>query len=243
MVLEMKKPTTQRKAGVSSAKQEQPTASDNQAEENKPEQNQEKKPAQKKNLPLAFELKKLCVSHPFLQDDNNFPEPIIEHFEAGYCSAGMMRDRIAIPIHNLHGELLAYAGRSATDRVDKYPPKFDRTVEIYNVHRAVLSHYYGDYGLIVVPDFFDVWRVHESGFDNAVALMDLMMTRAQEELLAFLPSPSKKLTLFLPPESVDELLQRLTSRFFVRVIEDEGKTPSDCTYYELSRLLTCFFAL
>ncbi len=48
-----------------------------------------------------------------------------------------MAGRLAVPIHSPTGELLAYAGRSLDGESGwKFPPKFDRRLELYNLHRA-----------------------------------------------------------------------------------------------------------
>ncbi len=36
-------------------------------------------------------------------------------FGVGYCPRGLMRGRVAIPIRNERGELVAYAGRAVTE--------------------------------------------------------------------------------------------------------------------------------
>jgi len=65
------------------------------------------------NPPLAFELKTLNPKHRYLRD-RGLKRETIETFGLGYCSRGLFKGRIAIPIHNEKGELVAYAGRLPT---------------------------------------------------------------------------------------------------------------------------------
>jgi len=40
----------------------------------------------------------------------------MEKLGVGYCSRGLMKGHIAIPIHSVHGELLAYARCPIADK-------------------------------------------------------------------------------------------------------------------------------
>ena len=56
------------------------------------------------NAPLDFELKNLDSNHPYLLG-RGFSREIIEHFGLGFCSKGLMKDRIAIPLWKPMGPL------------------------------------------------------------------------------------------------------------------------------------------
>lgn len=124
-----------------------------------------RKPASENpNTPLPFSLKNLYLTHPSIEELGIDPETV-RHFEAGVCSKGLMKDRLAIPIHSPTGELLAYVGRTTkpTDPLSeryKYPENFQRELELYNLQRAVASSDYEKLGLFLVPDFLDVWRFY-----------------------------------------------------------------------------------
>src|SRR5579884_3581281 len=62
------------------------------------------------NKPLKFRLDKLDREHPYLKERGLAHETIVD-FGIGFCAKGTMADRIAIPIHNVNGEVMAYAGR------------------------------------------------------------------------------------------------------------------------------------
>jgi DNA primase len=93
-----------------------------------------------------------------------------------------MRGRIVIPIHNPRGELVAYAGRAINSSGPKYklPTGFRKSLETYNVHRAITA---GSDRVIVVEGYFDCLRVHQAGFPCVVALMGCALSGQQEALL------------------------------------------------------------
>ncbi|MCF7765001.1 MAG: hypothetical protein K9N62_15135 [Verrucomicrobia bacterium] len=62
------------------------------------------------NPPLKFRLDKLDRKHPYLFE-RGLTSETIEDFGIGYCSKGMMIGRIAIPINDSEGRVVAYAGR------------------------------------------------------------------------------------------------------------------------------------
>lgn len=72
-------------------------------------------------------------------------------------------DRLAIPIHNADGELVAYCGRyvgdSTPDDEPKYklPPGFRKDLEIFNLHRA--KEQPGSW-LFIFESYFSVMRHH-----------------------------------------------------------------------------------
>ena len=66
------------------------------------------------NAPLDFALKNLDPDHPYLSGRGFTPETIAR-FGLGYCSRGLMKDRIAIQLHNGEGKLIGYSGRVVDD--------------------------------------------------------------------------------------------------------------------------------
>src|ERR1051325_7808950 len=90
-----------------------------------------------------------------------------------------MSGRIVIPIYNLHGQLVAYAGRALDNREPKYklPAGFRKVLELFNLQRAMAT---GSRIVIVVEGYFDCVRVHQAGFPCVVALMGSSLSAAQE---------------------------------------------------------------
>jgi len=93
------------------------------------------------NKPLKFRLDKLDGKHASLAERGLTQETIID-FGVGFCAKGMMADRIAIPIHNPEGQVVAYAGRwpgEPPEGTPKYklPQGFRKSLELFNIDRAV----------------------------------------------------------------------------------------------------------
>ncbi|MBM3209376.1 toprim domain-containing protein [Candidatus Shapirobacteria bacterium] len=194
------------------------------------------------NPPLKFALK-LDPAHPYLKE-RGISDETIESFGLGFCSRGLLKGRIAIPIHDEVGELVAYAGRWPGDPPEgegkyKLPPGFKKHLVLYNLHRAVKEAPAGNF--ILVEGFFDCFRVWQSGFKNVVALMGSALSKEQEELLAAF---AKKIILMLDRDeagqkATQEILPRLAKRFFVKVIElpSEGSQPDKLEKNTLASLL------
>lgn len=195
------------------------------------------------NKPLTFALKHLDQQHPYLQERGLTPETIAT-FGLGYCTKGLMKGRIAIPLHNAAGDLVAYAGRALTaaDEADgkyKLPPGFRKEVEVYNLHRIAP----GCETLIVVEGFFGVMWLHQCGFPNAVALMGTSLSEAQERLIANAIAPDGRIVLMLDGNApgiagAQKALLQLTRHVFVYwlVLPDE-KQPDHCTAEELESMV------
>ena len=141
----------------------------------------------------ALEVKlDLKPDHPHLIEERKLKPQTIEHFGIGYCSRGIMRGCIAIPIHDELGALVAYAGRrlKATDIKEygkyRFPKGFKKDLVLFNYHRA--APLFAEQGLIVVEGFFSVMKLHEMGIDNVVALMGCALSAPQAKLLAESPT-------------------------------------------------------
>ena len=134
-----------------------------------------------RNAPLSFRLN-LDPEHPYLR--GRLSETLIQHFEVGYCDRGLLKGRIAIPIHDDGGDLVAYAGRWADagvpEDVEKYllPPKFRKSLILFNLSRLArpVEH------VVVVEGFFGAMRLHGLGVP-VVALMGSSIADEQVSLL------------------------------------------------------------
>lgn len=136
------------------------------------------------NAPLKFRLDKLEREHPYLTERGLTPETIMD-FGIGFCSKGMMEGRIAIPIHNVKGEVVAYAGRFPVEEPPegtpkyKLPPGFRKSQELFNADRAFKE----PGALVIVEGFFDTMKLHQHGCKKVVALMGATMSATQEEIV------------------------------------------------------------
>jgi DNA primase len=158
-----------------------------------------------------------------------------------------MAGRIAIPIHNEQGELVAYAGRWPGDPPDgegkyKLPAGFHKSLVIYNLHRA--KDHAKDRGLIVVEGFFDCMRLHQVGISNVVALMGSALSEAQEVLIVEAVGPAGKVALMFDEDEAgwkgrEDALSRLSSRVHVKVIGlgEEGRQPDSLSKEDVTRMM------
>ena len=138
--------------------------------------------APRENPPLAFTLKTLDPQHESLAPLGLSTE-IIERFGAGYCSKGLLKGRLAIPIYGVKSELVAYAGLAVDEDTSPrylFPPKFYAPLEVFNLDR--LSEFVGEDGpLYLTPEIEGVLRLAEVGIVAALGLFDGSLSEAQEE--------------------------------------------------------------
>jgi DNA primase len=152
------------------------------------------------NPPLDFELRDLDQNHPYLYE-RGFTRETIERFGLGYCSRGRFARRIAIPLHDLAGKLVGYAGRltndaEASDKIPKYlfpcdrlrndiVHEFRKDILLYNAH-AITKHVSD---LIVVQGFPAVWWLWQAGLFNIVSLMGSSCSPEQASCIVKLVEP------------------------------------------------------
>ena len=113
------------------------------------------------NKPLSFQLKLLHqVAHPFLTG-RKISEGVMETFGLGFAQKGVMKDRLAIPIHNHNGEIVAYCGRWPDDEQPEDEPKylfpsgFKKELELFNIHRCPKGE--GSQTILIVESFLSVF--------------------------------------------------------------------------------------
>ncbi len=190
---------------------------------------------------MTFTLK-LDLKHPYLEGRGVTPE-LAAAFGVGYCARGMMGGRIAIPIHDAAGNLVAYAGRwpgepPAGEERYKLPVGFKKSLVLYNLHRLKYSE-----EVVLVEGYWSVMRLYDLGVP-AVALMGRSLSPQQEELLvsAGVKRGVKRLVLLLDGDvpgrqAAAELLPRLARRFFVRLVEPPDDAQPDTISPETLREL------
>ena len=122
---------------------------------------------------------------PFLTEEKKFPIALLEEFGIGWASKGMFSGRVVVPIHNIYGELVGYAGRGIkqADIVKtgrwRFPSQFSKGVELFNWHRLNLK-LVEKKGLIIVEGFWSALRFHQAGCP-VVALMGSELTETQRK--------------------------------------------------------------
>lgn len=100
----------------------------------------------------------------------------LRHFEAGYAPKGIMSGRLAVPIHELDGTLIAYVGVALNGAEPRFKYPKDFTPRVFNANRV------GEGVLYVARDPLKVLKAFEGGIENCVAVEE--MTPALLKLLA-----------------------------------------------------------
>jgi DNA primase len=204
------------------------------------------------NAPLDFELKGLNREHPYLLN-RGFSQETIDHFGVGFCSRGMLKDRVAIPLHDHEGKLVGYAGRVVDDAaINEDNPRyrfpgehkrdgkifeFRKTLFLYNAFRVKAP--VDD--LIVVEGFTSLWWLHQNATPPVVATMGADCSERQAELIVSLVKPAGR--VWLMPDGNDagercalSLLRQVSPYRFTRWAKlDEEKQPTDLSAEQLKK--------
>ncbi len=113
--------------------------------------------------PLTY----LEPDHEALKPLGISPETLAE-FGAGYAPKGIMRGRLAIPIRDWEGELIAYCGQAVSDEQSPkvvFPIGFEPDGHVFNADRA------NALDLILARDPLAVMRATEAGIPNLVCFL------------------------------------------------------------------------
>jgi len=207
------------------------------------------------NATLEFTLKNLDPKHPYLLE-RGFTSDTIERFGLGFCGKGMMKDRIAIPLHSGKGELVGYAGRLVEDKaIDDEHPRYlfpgsrEREGKRYEFRKSELlyglnhlAEHVND--LIIVEGFASVWWLHQHGYGTAVAVMGSSASSQQIDLMLARLTEAGRLWIFTDEDDAGRdcaksLLCNMASRRMVKWARsgEEGKQPTDFSADELEAML------
>ncbi len=178
------------------------------------------------NKPLGFVLKSLDPNHPYLAE-RGFTKETVMAFGLGHCKKGILMERIAIPIHNLNGQLVAYIGRwpgipPEGKEKYKFPEGFKKSLEIFNVHRAIKES--STEPLIVVESVFDCMKIWQTGFRRIVSIMGNVISEEQIMLLLHIASSQGRIVLMFNEDetaqsSCQNALMRLSPSCYVKTIK------------------------
>jgi DNA primase len=181
---------------------------------------------------------KLDPANPYLTERGLTPGTVAE-FGLGFCDKGVMSGRIAIPMHNVKGELVGYAGRwpgEPPEERPKYrlPDGFKKAAEVYRLAQAMKEP--PGQPLVIVEGFFDVMKLWQIGCRKTVALMGSTMSSGQEHLIGQAVKPDSTVIVMFDEDDAgragrEEVLRRLATKMFVRVIvfEQENFQPEHLT--------------
>ena len=199
------------------------------------------------NPPLKFRLDKLERTHPYLTEQRGLKPETIVDFGIGFCAKGMMADRIAIPIHNVKGEVVAYAGRFVGEPPEgtpkyKLPPGFRKSQELFNLDRAIKEP--ANKPLLIVEGFFDAMKIHDHGYRKVVAIMGATLSSAQEELIRQHTTSDSHVIVMLDENEAgkagrEDIACRLSKFCFVRVhqFSRPDMEPEHLTAEEVQQLM------
>jgi len=196
------------------------------------------------NPPLTFSLT-LDTAHPYLDermedmnlgDESMFGEHLFELFGLGVANRGSMKNRLCIPIHNEHGELIAYAGRWALDDETipeaegkyKLPKQFAKNGVLFNLNRVLDLSQKSEQEpnwVVVTEGYFGAIRLHALGVP-VVSVMGTSISDEQLKLLDAELNPDRVVLLFDGDEqgkkaAHEDVLPRLATRFFVHNATNE----------------------
>ena len=190
--------------------------------------------------PLGFMLRPVDSAHSYLQQ-RAIDAATATHFGVGYYDGpGLMHHRVVIPIHDEHGQLLAYAGRSLDDAHPKYkmPAGFHKSRVLFNLHRASVC---GQGRAVVVEGFFDCLKVHQAGQPCVVALMGCSLSDEQEKLLV---ERFRSIVLMLDADAAGRqasrvIADRLNDRLTIEIVAlATGCQPDRLSSEEIHRALS-----
>lgn len=107
-------------------------------------------------------------------------EDVCRAYGAGYAPKGILRGRLAIPIHDLQGALVAYCGRAVGGEEPSlvFPKDFEAERHLFNADRI------GEGELSVLRDPLDALRAIEAGLENTVSLLTETLSADQLRLIA-----------------------------------------------------------
>jgi len=202
------------------------------------------------NAPLDFELKGLDAAHPYLLGRGFTPETI-EHFGLGFCSRGYLKDRAAIPLHDMSSALVGYAGRVVDDSLItednpryRFPGERERNGKLFEFRKTLFL--YNGYrikapvdDLIVVEGFTGVWWLVQSEVPYVVATMGSDCSERQAELIVSLVKPNGRVWVVPDGDKAGEryaqmLLSMVSPHRFVRWVKMAvGKQPTDLSAEQL----------
>ena len=161
-----------------------------------------------------------------------------------------MAGRIAIPIHDAQGAIIAYAGRwpgNPPEGEPKYklPRGFKKSLVLYNLHRVLALKSTPEQRLagpvIVVEGYWSVFRLTQLGYPNVVALMGSTLSSAQARLQTAHVDRAIVIMDGDPPgrQAQAEIVDRLARHLWIRGIElPDGADPDTMAEDVLSTLRT-----
>jgi DNA primase len=207
------------------------------------------------NAPLDFELKGLDAEHPYLKRRGFTPETI-ERFGVGFCSRGMLKDKIAIPLRDHDGKLVGYAGRVVDDSTItednpryRLPGKRERDGKLFEFRKTLFLYNGFRFkapvdDLYVVEGFTSVWWLNQNRLPNVVSVMGADCSERQAELIVSLVKSAGRVWVMPDGNEAGErcaqsVLRHVSPHRFVRWVKlTDNKQPTDLSAEQLKKSFT-----
>lgn len=114
---------------------------------------------------------------------------VIRSSDKNFHSYDRFRNRIMFPIHNIHGNLIAFGGRTICNDIPKYlnSPEtslFSKRKELYGLWQAKQS-IQKEKTVIIVEGYIDVIKLVQCGILNVVATLGTSITDYQMEKIIY----------------------------------------------------------
>jgi len=196
------------------------------------------------NKPLSFAGLKLNQEHSFF-NERSITQAEIERFGLGFCNRGIMKDRICFPIHNVENKLIGYIGRWAEkeipEKITRYriPKGFNKSVELYNLNRLILSKTDLKH-IVIVEGFWSVIKLDSFG----VAVVSVFGTNISDSQIEILKTYGvEKVTLIFDGDEAgrigtEEAVKKLTKVFYTKAIFlEEGIKPDTMDMEEMKNFM------
>ena len=205
------------------------------------------------NAPLDFTLKNLDSHHPYFEGHGIQPQ-IVERFGLGFCNRGMLRGRIAIPLHDMEARLVGYAGLlvdpSTADEknpVCLFPPTREKDGVLYEFRKeALLYNGHRIKGpveeLMVVQDVHMVWRLTQRQYPNVVSIFGNACGEDQLGQIMKWIMPEGHLWVFTDDDELGHrfavsLLEYVAPYRWTRWVKLRENSPVNCTVPEMANFL------
>jgi DNA primase len=116
-------------------------------------------------------------------------------FKAGYSGSGVNKGRLALPIHDHAGNILAFCGRSLKDEQPLliFPKNFDQRGRLFGTHQVGE----GEEFVYLCLDPLQVLKAYENGVQNAVACLGTLDSATLDALSVWMQEKDIK---FIEPQ-------------------------------------------
>jgi DNA primase len=190
------------------------------------------------NQPLDFELKGLDGGHPNLKSKGLSPQTI-DYFGLGFCSRGVLKDRIAIPLRDASGQVVGYAGETIDESLVptsaprySFPERREREGKVLEFRRSLFLYNGFRIGspvdeIFVVEDFASVWWLNQNGFPHSVGVMSQECSPEQIELIISAVHPLGRVWVMTNQNEerlAHSMLSEISTQRFVRWMRLTGRT-------------------